>query len=116
MANDETEPTPRPWVIADSSGGTLPRTGEWCDSAVRRIEGANGEHVCGTCDGCNSITPADAELICRAVNAHETLVTTLQRCRKSLENLRDYGADAADIAAELGIIDAALVLASKENK
>ena len=117
MANDEAEPTPRPWVIADSSGGTLPRTGEWCDSAVRRIEGANGEHVCGTCDGCNSITPTDAELICRAVNAHETLVTTLQRCRKSLENLRDvYGFDNADMAAELGIIDAALVLASKESK
>ena len=117
MAKHEPEPTPRPWVIADSSGGLLRQTDKWDDNAVRRIEGANGEHVCGTCDGCNCITPADAELICRAVNAHETLVTTLQRCRKSLENLRDvYGFDAADMAAELGIIDAALVLASKESK
>ena len=88
-------------------------SGEW-----RIVPDGNDFEICGP-DGylwAVAYSRARAEEIVRAVNAHETLVTTLQRCRKGLENLRDYGADAADIAAELGIIDAALVLASKESK
>lgn len=72
---------PGPWRIAhryeeyDDEGNSLGEIGH-----VGRIENAKGQHICGTCDGCNKIDIGDARLIAAAPD----LLAALKECRDML--------------------------------
>lgn len=60
--------TPGPWRISEYAQIWPEDSDDSIDdkNIVWRIGGANGESVCGTCDGCDAITGADARLIAAA--------------------------------------------------
>lgn len=71
---------PTPWRIGE------PDTDGWdeeTDDAIPnggalQIVDADGGGVCGTCDGCNKISPANTAFLLRAANSHALLVAALK--------------------------------------
>lgn len=87
--------TPWPWKITEYGNSD-----EWDEETmalkedknkVHRIEGANGEHVCGTCDGCNVIKGTDARMIVAAPELLEAVENLLAMC--DLDNPENFVTD-----------------------
>lgn len=71
--------TPTPWRIAVRAERWSEEKNDMVeDGPVQRIEGPDGQHVCGTCDGCNNILLENAEFLIKAANSHEALVEALE--------------------------------------
>jgi hypothetical protein len=83
--------TPTPWG-AEPKGGK----GSW-------IKGASGEWAALSCGDEDATADANAEFICRAVNAHDDLVAALKYARDKAD---EYGS-----VINFAMIDAALAKA-----
>jgi hypothetical protein len=103
-----TESTPRPWKVYYA------KTADRLLLGVGRADTAEGiVDTRGGLWGTEEEAQANAELVCRAVNAFDPLVSALLLVRDRIERLAERDPDAA---IELTAIDAALSLAKDGTK